>query len=389
MEWNGILIDRHFLEGLSEEYLKHLDELSDSVFQITGEALNLNSPKQIGEVLFERLSLPTPKKTKTGNHSTNVEVLEKLAPQYPVVQKILEYREVQKLLSTYIDALPNQILPVSGRVHSSFNQTITATGRLSSTNPNLQNIPIRTEAGRAIRNAFIANEGWVLISADYSQIELRILAHLSQDPLLIQAFAEDKDIHTQTASAIYGVFPQMVTDDMRRAAKTINFGLMYGMGPHNLSQQLGTSYRQAKEFITAYFRQFPTIKAYMEKTIEKVREFGYAETLLGRRRYLPEIGARNRIVRDAAERTAINTPVQGTAADIIKIAMIAINGKMITNNPNARLLLQVHDELVFEVPQEGAEKFAQWVVQMMANAFKLIVPIKVEVGFGKRWSDAH
>lgn len=389
LEWHGMLIDTKVLKELSDEYTAALKILSDDIYQIAGEELNLNSPKQIGEVLFDKLALPAAKKTKNGAHSTSVEVLEKLAPYYPIVQKILEYRELQKLLSTYIDALPEQILPQSGRVHSSFNQTVTATGRLSSTNPNLQNIPIRTDGSKRIRGAFIAKDGYAIVSADYSQIELRILAHLSNDPFLIQAFTDDKDIHTQTASVIYRVFPEMVTPDMRRAAKTINFGLMYGMGPINLSRQLGISFNEARLFIDTYFQQFPTIKNYMESTIGKARECGFTETLLGRKRFLPEINVKNKTIREAAERTAINTPVQGTAADIIKIAMIQIHNEIGSYCKNAKMLLQVHDELVFEVPQNDAELFYSWVIDKMSNAYKLLVPLKVDGGIGKNWSEAH
>jgi len=389
LEWHGMLIDTAFLQSLSAEYHQELNKLSDEIYEIAGGSLNLNSPKQIGEVLFGKLGLPGAKKTKNGSHSTNVDVLEKLAPDYPVAARILDHREVQKLLSTYIDALPGQIFSGSGRVHSSFNQTVAATGRLSSTNPNLQNIPVRTDAGRRIREAFKAAEGNVLLSADYSQIELRILAHLSNDPFLIQAFLEDKDIHAQTASAIYGIFPEMVTPEMRRAAKTINFGLMYGMGPINLARQLQISFNEAKTFIEAYFRQFPTVKDYMDTTIGKARQHGFTETLLGRRRYLTEINASNRNIREAAERTAINTPVQGTAADIIKLAMIDIHRDITRVCSDARLLLQVHDELVFEIPVSEADSFKKWVTDIMCSAYRLTVPLKVDVGIGSNWSEAH
>jgi DNA polymerase-1 len=355
---------------------------------MAGEEFNLNSPKQISEIFFNKLKLPKSKKTKTGL-STNVDALEKLAPDYPIARALLDHREVQKLLSTYIDALPGQVNAKTGRVHTSFNQTITATGRLSSTNPNLQNIPVRTEEGRRIREAFVAGKGHMLISADYSQIELRVLAHMSEDALLIQAFEEDKDIHTETAAAMHGIFPDMVTPDMRRAAKTINFGLMYGMGPINLSRQLGISFKEAREFIDSYFRQFPTIRAHMDRCIEKARTLGYSETLLGRRRYLPEINSSNRQVREAAERTAINTPVQGTAADIIKIAMVNIHQKMPAVFAKTKMLLQVHDELVFETAKKDADDFSAWIIQQMGSAYKLTVPLKVDVGTGENWKTAH
>ncbi len=389
LERQGVRVDVVYLKELSVEYGARLAAIAAELYAMAGEEFNINSPKQIGEVLFDRLHLPAPKRTKTGAHATGIEILEKLADEYPIARRILDYRELQKLLSTYIDALPAQVNVKSGRVHTSFNQTIAATGRLSSTDPNLQNIPIRSEDGKRIRDAFIPAEGALLVSADYSQIELRILAHLSNDPLLKQAFAEDKDIHTQTASAIYGIFPEMVTPEMRRAAKTINFGLMYGMGPINLARQIGVSFTEARQFIDAYFRQFPTIKRYMESTIESARKLGYTETLLGRRRYLPEINASNRMVREAAERTAINTPVQGTAADIIKIAMIDIDRAMPEHFPAAKMLLQVHDELVFEIPKENAEPFRDWVVKAMSSAYQLSVPLKVDAGIGKNWNEAH
>jgi DNA polymerase-1 len=389
MEQSGILIDKELLSALSGEYGKLLEQLSEDVYRMAGETFNLNSPKQIGEILFEKLQIPGSKKTKNGSHSTNAEILEILAPDYPVIRKILEYRELQKLCSTYIDALPMQINPVSGRVHTTFNQTIAATGRLSSTNPNLQNIPIRSEVGRRIREAFIARDGCTLISADYSQIELRILAHLSSDPFLIQAFREDRDIHTLTASVIFSCFPEMVTADMRRAAKTINFGLMYGMGPLNLSRQLSISFSDAKKFIDTYFMQFPKIKAYMESSIQKVRDCGYSETMFGRRRFLPEINVKNRVLREAAERTAINTPVQGAAADIIKLAMINVDKEIKERFPSARMLLQVHDELIFEVPHEIAEPFRNTIVEKMSTAAELLVPIKVDSGIAHNWRNAH
>jgi len=389
LEWQGVRIDVQFLEKLSAEYSLELNQLSESIYELAGETLNLNSPKQIAEVLFGKLALPGVKKTKGGAQSTSVEVLEKLASDYPIVQKILEYREIQKLLSTYIDALPMQIFSESGRVHTSFNQAVTATGRLSSTNPNLQNIPVRTEMGKRIREAFIASDDKVLISADYSQIELRILAQLSSDPFLIQAFSEDQDIHALTASAIYKVFPEMVTAEMRRTAKTINFGLMYGMGPINLSRQLGIPFAEAKMFIEEYFLQFPSIKKYMENAIESARKLGYTETLLGRRRFIPEINSANRNIREAAERTAINTPVQGTAADIIKIAMISIHREIQDICEEARMILQVHDELVFEVPQKEAERVKLWVIEKMSTAYPLMVPLKVDAGIGCNWRIAH
>jgi DNA polymerase-1 len=389
LEWAGILIDTDLLKTLSIKYTDRIAALTAEIHGMAGVEFNLNSPKQVSDVLFETLHLPRSKKTKVGSFETNVDVLEKLAPEYPIARKILDHREAQKLLSTYIDALPAAINPLTGRVHTSFNQTVAATGRLSSTGPNLQNIPVRTEEGRQIREAFVAPAGHVLVSADYSQIELRILAHLSQDPFLVNAFLDDKDIHTQTASAIYGIFPEMVTPDMRRAAKTINFGLMYGMGPINLSRQLTISFAEAGAFIDAYFRQFPQVKVYIETSITRARELGYTETMLGRRRYLPDITAANRNIREAAERVAINTPVQGTAADIIKIAMVRIHKELAAAFPKATMLLQVHDELVFEAPTDQAAALAAWVVERMSGAIKLSVPLKVDAGIGKNWKEAH
>jgi DNA polymerase I len=388
MEWHGVRIDIDLLKRLSKEYSAKLGEISKDIFALAGAEFNLNSPKQISELLFTTLGLPKSKKTKTGL-STDVDALEKLSTLHPVVPKLLEYREVQKLLSTYIDAFPGQILPESLRLHSSFNQTITATGRLSSTGPNLQNIPIRTEAGRKIREAFVAPPHYKIVAADYSQIELRVLAHVSKDRFLVQAFLDDKDIHTQTASAIYGVFPEMVTPEMRRSAKTINFGLMYGMGPINLSRQLNISFREAQAFIDAYFKQFPSIEAFMKGSIEKARNLGFSETVLGRRRYLPEINSANRQVREAAERTALNTPLQGSAADIIKIAMVRIHQALPAEFPQVKMLLQVHDELVFEAPEKQAGAFKPWAQRMMSGAYKLDVPLKVDAGVGDNWSEAH
>jgi DNA polymerase-1 len=388
MEWRGVPIEEKLLQELSVQHTQQLAEVSRQIFTLAGEEFNLNSPKQIAEVFFTKLGLPKSKKTKTGL-STNVQALEKLAVDYEIAARLLEYRELQKLLSTYIDALPMQVNGHTARVHTSFNQTVTATGRLSSTGPNLQNIPIRTESGRRIREAFVASDGFTLVAADYSQIELRILAHLSDDSRLIEAFRQGQDIHAQTASAIYGIFPEMVTPDMRRAAKTINFGLMYGMGPINLSRQLGISFKEARTFIDTYFEQFPTIQAFMVRAVEQARELGYSETLLGRRRYLPEINAKARQIREGAERIAINTPVQGTAADIIKIAMVDIAAELPARFPEAHLLLQVHDELVFELPCGQREPFSEWVAGKMSSAYTLKVPLKVDVGSGGNWSEAH
>ncbi len=388
MEWAGITLDTVLLSDLSKSYTTELDRITKEIYDITGEEFNLNSPKQVSEILFDKLGLPKSKKTKTGL-STNVQALEKLAPDYPIAGKMLQYREVQKLLSTYIDALPNEICKATGRVHTSFNQTITTTGRLSSTGPNLQNVPVRTEAGRKIREAFIAKDDYVVLSADYSQIELRLLAHYSKDSRLVEAFKHDLDIHTQTASAMYNIFPEMITPDQRRAAKTINFGLMYGMGPIKLSRELGISFGEAKDFIDTYFEQFPTIQSFMDECVEIAREKGYTETLLGRKRYLPDIHSANGRVREAAERVAVNTPVQGTAADIMKIAMINIACDLENEFKSAKMLLQVHDELVFEVSNNESEKLKEWVIAKMSSAYDIAVPLKVEAGIGPNWNAAH
>jgi DNA polymerase-1 len=388
MEYYGILLDTTMLNTLAEEYTRHLERLSERIYEMAGQRFNINSPKQLSEILFDRLNLPKSKRTKTGR-STDVRALEQLKDVHPIAEKLIEYREVQKLLSTYIEALPRQVLAVDKRLHTSFNQTIAATGRLSSNAPNLQNIPVRTEEGRKIRRAFVAPKGFMLVCADYSQIELRILAHMSQDENLTQAFRSDEDIHTRTAAAIYGVAQDRVDREMRRMAKTINFGLMYGMGPANLSQQLGISFDEAHHFIDTYFTQFPSIRRYIDTTLAQTREQGYTQTLFGRRRYMPEITAQNRRIREAAERTAINAPVQGSAADIIKIAMCRVHDTLHETYPAAHMLLQVHDELVFEVPDKEASTFAPWVQTLMQEACSLSVPLKVDVGWADNWSDAH
>lgn len=388
MEYAGVHINERRLDELSLEYQEIVNHMAEKIYTYAGEEFNLNSPKQLGTILFEKLGLPKGKKTKTG-YSTNVAVLETLAPDYPIVNSILLYREKQKLLSTYVNALPEKINEKSGRVHTSFNQTGTATGRLSSTNPNLQNIPVRTEDGRKIREAFCAEEGKVLIAADYSQIELRLLAHFSEDPVLVDAFQNDLDIHRQTAATVHGIMPELVTDEMRRAAKSVNFGLMYGMGPFKLSTDLGIPFKEAKRFIDAYFAHFFTIKEFMEKCEEEAKEKGYSETLLGRRRDMSDINSNNRIVREAAKRLSVNTPVQGTAADIIKVAMIKLGQEIKEKKLPAKMLLQVHDELLFEVFPEDAEMVKERVVEVMSQAVSLKVPLSVSAQIASNWSDAH
>ncbi|MBD3418883.1 MAG: DNA polymerase I [Chitinivibrionales bacterium] len=388
IEWYGISLNTELLAGFSRELHFRLDAYAGDIYAMAGEQFNLNSPKQVSEILYSKLNLPRPRKTATGA-STGFDALERLSPNYPIAQKMLEYRELQKLLSTYIDALPQSVSPKTGRIHTTFSQKITATGRLASAHPNLQNIPVRTREGNRIRDAFRAAAGCKLIAADYSQIELRILAHCSTDHLMIRAFQDDQDIHTQTAYAIYGVMPEMITPEMRRTAKAINFGLMYGMGSASLSRRLSIGIKEAQNFIEAYFQQFPTIKTFINRTVDRAKVYGYTETLLGRRRYVPEINSKSRQLREAAERIAINTPIQGTAADIIKIAMIAIQREAAKSFAQAKMLLQVHDELVCEAPQNEASVFAEWLQIKMAEAYKLKVPLKVDVTVGETWNALH
>ena len=389
MEMHGVKVDGEYLRTMSLQVEAELKKLEDEIYHIAGERFNINSTQQLGHILFEKLKLPVIRRTKTG-YSTDVAVLEALAGEHELPRKILEYRQLAKLKSTYIDALPKLIHPETGRIHTSFNQTVTATGRLSSSDPNLQNIPIRTELGRRIRQAFIApDENHLLLDVDYSQIELRILAHLSEDENLIKAFREDGDIHTRTACAMFGVPPEFVTPELRRRAKTINFGIIYGMSPFGLAEQLGISRHEAKTLIDQYFQQYPGVKTYIKRTLEDARRKGYVTTLLGRRRYLPEINSSNRQMREFAERTAINTPVQGTAADLIKVAMVRVWRKLREGGYRTKMILQVHDELVFEVPKDELEEVKNLVVGQMEGALKLKVPIKVDVGVGTNWLEAH
>lgn len=388
LEYAGITIDTDRLAQLSEEYHKIVDRAQKEIFELAGEEFNLKSTQQLSKILFEKLGLPPGKKTKSG-YSTNVEVLIKLAEEYEIAKKILKFREKQKLLSTYIDTLPTKISKKTGRLHASFNQTGVATGRLSSSEPNLQNIPVRTEDGRKIREAFVASKGKLLIAADYSQIELRLLAHFSQDPTLIEAFKNGADIHKETAAKMYKVTFEDVTSDMRRSAKAINFGLMYGMGPFKLSNELGISFAEAKNFIKSYFEEFPNIKKFMEEAKENAREVGYTETLFGRKRYLPELNSSNKMVRENAERVAVNTPVQGSGADIIKLAMISIANKIEKEQLPLTMMVQVHDELIFEADEKDALEMKNIVVEEMENACKLLVPLKVDAKIAKNWSEAH
>ena len=388
MEWQGVRVDAAFLAGLSAEMGKNLHRLEGEIHELSGGPFNINSPKQLGEVLFENLGLPRGKKTKTG-WSTNVEVLTTLAEEHAIASKILEYRSLAKLISTYTDALPQLINPASGRIHTSYNQAVTATGRLSSSEPNLQNIPIRSVEGRRIREAFLPAEGNLLLAADYSQIELRVMAHIADVAALKESFAAGDDIHRRTASEIFNVFPGMVTDEMRRQAKTINFGVLYGMGAFSLAKDLGISRKEAQQFIDSYFERYPAVLSFMEERKQEAREHQYVTTLLGRRCAIPEINSTNGAVRSYAERNAINYPIQGSAADIIKVAMINIDRRLREEGLQTRMVLQVHDELVFDVPEAELEQIKELVRLEMENAVPLSVPVVVDIGVGANWSEAH
>ncbi|MCQ2338591.1 MAG: DNA polymerase I [Paludibacteraceae bacterium] len=390
MEMCGVLIDDFVLAQTGEQMNGELDDIEREIKKLAGDSINISSPRQVGELLFDTLHLvDKPKKTKTGQYVTDEETLEQLRNLHPVVGKILEYRGVKKLLSTYIEALPRLINPKTGRVHTSFNQTVTATGRLSSSNPNLQNIPVRGEQGREIRKAFIPTDGWRFISADYSQVELRLMAHFSQDENLLKAFRDDKDVHSATASTLFGVGIDDVTSDMRRRAKTINFGIIYGMSVFGMSERMSISRAEAKNFIDSYFANFSGVKRYMDDAIEKAKLNGYVETLLHRRRYLPDINSKNGNVRGFAERNAINAPIQGTAADIIKIAMVRIDERLRRENMRAEMILQVHDELNFNCPPDEVERLKVILREEMEGAYQLDVPLRVDIGEGDNWLEAH
>lgn len=385
MEERGVKIDRERLEVLGQELQGQLDELTEEIHALAGGTFNINSPKQLGEILFDKLGLPVLKKTKTG-YSTSADVLEKLAPQHEIVEKILHYRQVGKLVSTYVEGLLKVIHPQTGKVHTQFNQAITATGRLSSTEPNLQNIPIRLEEGRRIRQVFIPSEpDWLMLGADYSQIELRVLAHLSGDKNLCAAFLDNMDIHTRTAMDVFDVDKEEVTPLMRRQAKAVNFGIIYGISDFGLSQNLNISRKEAGQFIDRYFSSYPDVKKYMERVVEQARRDGYVTTLLHRRRFLPEINSRNFNRRSFAERTAMNTPIQGTAADIIKAAMVQLDRELVARGLQSRMLLQVHDELIFEMPPEEQEPLIALVQEVMEGTIKLSIPLRVDISVGKTW----
>ena len=389
MEFNGIKLDRDVLQQMGREVGGKIAVLTEEIYQLAGDEFNINSPKQLGCILFEKLKLPVQKKTKTG-YSTDAEVLEKLAGNHLIIDKILEFRMLVKLKSTYLDALDGLVILETGRVHTTFNQTVTATGRLSSSDPNLQNIPIRTEEGRKIRHVFVPSQpGWKILSADYSQIELRVLAHISQDSNLIDAFRQGQDIHTRTAALIFGVSDEEVTSEMRSGAKAVNFGIVYGISDFGLARNIGISRHQAGDFIDNYFSKYPKVKDFMDSIVAEARKKGYVTTLLHRRRYLPDIHNRNFNVRSFAERTAMNTPIQGSAADIIKKAMIVIYNAMQERQLKAKLLLQVHDELVFEVPPEELAEMITLIKTDMEQAVSLVVPLTVDVKVGESWGSTE
>ena len=385
MEKNGVFLDLEFLLKLSEQFGTELEKLTAKIHNMAGREFNINSPKQLGQILFDELELKPIRK-----RSTAVEVLQALKNFHPLPEVVLAYRHLAKLKSTYVDAIPNYVNKNTGRVHTSLNQTIAATGRLSSTSPNFQNIPIRTETGREVRKAFIAQEeGSVILSADYSQVELRIMAHYSKEPELIKAFEEDADIHSRTAALVHGIVESEVTPDQRRSAKVVNFGIMYGAGPYRMSQELGIPMADAKTLIDTYFKTYPGIKRYMNETIESARKKGYVETLYHRRRSTNSLNASNRNMVQAEERAAINMPIQGTAADIIKIAMINIHKRMEIEKYQSKMILQIHDELMFECPQSEVDVIAKIVVEEMEGAVQLAVPLKVDWKYGKSWFEAH
>ncbi|MCS6949472.1 MAG: DNA polymerase I [bacterium] len=387
MELAGVAVDVDYLYRLSDLLDGLMRSKEAEIYTLAGEPFNISSPKQLGQILFEKLKLPAGKKTRTGAYSTDAEVLEQLAVEYPICRSILEYRELSKLKSTYADVLPRLVHPATGRIHTSFNQTVAATGRLSSSEPNLQNIPIRSEVGRQIRRAFVAAPGNRLLSADYSQIELRLLAHVSGDERLLQAFAEDRDVHAATAMLLFGVPEDGVTPELRRKAKTVNFAVLYGMSDYGLSQELGMSVREAHAFIENYFRQLPGVRRYIEETLAFARQHGFVTTFYGRRRYLPEIHHANRNVRQAAERAAINSPLQGTAADIIKMAMIELDRRLRREGWQAKMVLQVHDELVLDAPPEEISALAGLVRECMSGVARLRVPLKIDVEAGDNWAE--
>jgi DNA polymerase-1 len=389
MERTGVLVDAARLDAQSRELGQKMIELEQKACAEAGQPFNLNSPKQIGEIFFERLKLPVVKKTPSGSPSTDEDVLEKLALDYPLPKTLLEYRSVSKLKSTYTDKLPRMVNAKTGRVHTTYGQTTAVTGRLASNDPNLQNIPVRTPEGRRIREAFIAPPQHAIVSADYSQIELRIMAHLSEDEGLLDAFARGEDIHRATAAEIFGRSPREVSAEERRYAKTINFGLIYGMSAFGLAQQLGLERATAQAYIDSYFARYPGVQRYMATTRQTAREQGYVETVFGRRLWLPEIRNSNQARRAGAERAAINAPMQGTAADLIKLAMIAVQGWLDRERLGTKLIMQVHDELVLEVPELELGRVKKELPGLMTDVATLRVPLVVDIGVGRNWDEAH
>jgi len=386
MERNGISLNTKLLSELSFKLGKKMLRIETEIYDSIGYKFNINSSQQLANVLFEQLKLPRSRKTKSG-YSTQASVLQGLKGFHPIVELVLQYRQLGKLKSTYVDALPALINHETGRIHTHFNQTGTSTGRLSSSEPNLQNIPVRGTLGNTIRQAIIAPHGSYFLSADYSQIDLRALAHLSQDVTLITAFAHNEDVHATTAGKIFDTPPDKITPEMRRVAKTVNFGVIYGMSNYGLEQATEFNREEAAEFIALYFEKYPDVKEYIEKTKEQAKKLGYVQTVTGRRRYIPEINSINRQIREAAERMAINAPVQGTSADIIKIAMINVYNEMKKRNLRSKMLLQIHDELLFEVPQEEIEEIKSLVTEIMPKAIKLCVPLKIDIKLGKNWGE--
>jgi DNA polymerase-1 len=390
MEREGVLIDQEVLKNYAVTLRETIISLEQEIYRLAGQEFNISSPRQLGDILFVRLRLDDKARlTKTKQYRTDEEVLQRLSSKHPVIAKVLEYRGLKKLLSTYVEALPELVDPNTGRIHTTYNQAVASTGRLSSTNPNLQNIPVRDAEGREIRKAFIPGKGKIFLSADYSQIELRLMAHLSNDEAMISDFISGQDIHSATASKIFGVPVTEVTREMRARAKTANFGIIYGISAFGLSERLTIGRTEAKELIDGYFRSYPGVKSYMNESIQKARDSGYVTTMFGRRRYLPDIHSRNQVVRGNAERNAINAPIQGSAADIIKIAMVSIAGRLAGEIPSAKMILQVHDELIFEVEPDSVEKLKKLVVEEMKGAAKLSVSLEVDTGTGINWLEAH
>jgi DNA polymerase-1 len=389
MERNGVILDTNELKAITASLRDDIIALEKDIYTLAGTEFNISSPKQLGNILFVRLKLDDKARvTRTKQFVTNEEILQRLTHKHPIVDKVLEYRGLKKLLTTYVEALPQLIDKKTGRIHTSFNQAIAATGRLSSNNPNLQNIPVKDERGREIRKAFVPAEGYIFFSADYSQIELRLMAHLSKDKSMISDFLSGNDIHAATAAKIFGVDIKDVTREMRSRAKTANFGIIYGISSFGLSERLTIGRKEAKDLIDGYFNSYPGVKTYMDESIRKAREKGYVTTMFERRRYCRDIHSRNQVVRGNAERNAINAPLQGSAADIIKIAMVRIHEKLKTGNYKSKMILQVHDELIFEVIEPELEKLKNMVLDEMSNAAKLDIPLKVDWGTGKNWLEA-